>query len=49
MARAAFEEGKNHLKKKNYEDAERLFGQAAYLGATMTYISAEQMAAETEC
>lgn len=34
-ARAAFEEGKVHLKKKNYEDAERLFGQAAYLDATI--------------
>jgi len=33
-ASAAFEEGKNHLKKKNYEDANRFFGQAAYLGAT---------------
>jgi curved DNA-binding protein CbpA len=32
-ARAAFEEGKNHLKKNNFEDAERLFGQAAYWGA----------------
>lgn len=34
-AKAAFEEGKDHLKKKNYEDAERLFAQAAYLGATI--------------
>jgi len=34
-AKAAFEEGKDHLKKQNYEDAERLFGQAAYLGATI--------------
>ena len=33
-ARAAFEEGKNHLKKKNYEDAERLFGEAVYFDAT---------------
>lgn len=34
-ARAAFEEGKERLKKQNYEDAERLFGQAAYLGASI--------------
>ncbi len=34
-ARAAFEEGKNHLKKKDYAAAERLFGEAAYFGATV--------------
>lgn len=34
-ARAVFEKGKNHLKKKNYEDAERLFAEAAYFGATI--------------
>lgn len=33
-ARVAFDEGKNHLKKKNYEEAERLFGEATYFGAT---------------
>ena len=34
-ASAAFEEGKDHLKNKNYEDAERLFAQAAYLDGTI--------------
>jgi YesN/AraC family two-component response regulator len=35
-ARSAFEEGKNHLKKKNYQDAERLFQEAAYYDATVS-------------
>jgi tetratricopeptide (TPR) repeat protein len=34
-ARALFEEGKLHLKKNNYEDAELLFGQAAYFDSTV--------------
>jgi len=34
-ARSAFEEGKNHLKKKNYQDAERLFGMATYYDGTI--------------
>jgi curved DNA-binding protein CbpA len=33
-ARAAFEEGKNQLRKNNHLDAERFFGQAAYFDAT---------------
>lgn len=35
-ARSAFEEGKNHLKKKNYQDAERLFQEATYYDATIS-------------
>jgi hypothetical protein len=35
-ARALFEEGKNHLKKKDYQDAARLFGQATYYDGTIS-------------
>jgi len=35
-ARSAFEEGKNHLKGKNYQDAERLFEEAIYYDATIS-------------
>ena len=35
-ARSAFEEGKYHLKEKNYQDAERLFQEATYYDATIS-------------
>jgi YesN/AraC family two-component response regulator len=35
-ARAAFEEGKNHLKEENYQDAEHLFEVAIYYDATIS-------------
>lgn len=35
-ARDAYEEGKTQLRKKDYQEAERLFGQAAYFDATIS-------------
>lgn len=35
-ATAAFEEGNYHLKKENYQDAERFFAQAAYFDASIS-------------
>lgn len=35
-AKAKFDEGKQELKKRNYSDAELLFGQAVYFDATMS-------------
>lgn len=36
QARSAFEEGKNHLKENNYQDAERLFQEAIYYDPTIS-------------